>query len=177
MPRNLIDLSKILPISLERVKKYIKCTHLWKAMSPIPEKDMKFEFIDENTVHQDVKYTFTIGLTGLIKHTAHIVQEVKFEEIEDNNYSLTIEKSNEVAKSDLRITLEDMDDKVNVKVALVQLYFKSGVLELVGKRVVVNRFRAEIRKLLKRVAQKLRDGSLEPVFAKCDEELEKAEAE
>ena len=175
MPRNLIDLSKILPISLERVKKYIRCTALWKAMSPIPEKDMKFEFIDENRVHQDVKYTFTIGLTGLIKHTAHVIQELRFEE-KDNVYTITVEKSNEVAKSELQIELEDMGDKINVKVALVQLYFKNGVLELVGRRIVINRFRAEIRKLLKKVAQKLRDGSLEPVFAKCDEELAKSES-
>lgn len=146
-------------------------------MSPIPEKDMKFEFIDENTVHQDVKYTFTVGLTGLIKHTAHIIQDVHFEEIEENSYSLTVEKSNEVAKSDLRITLEDLGDKINVKVALLQLYFKNGVLELVGRRIVINRFRGEIRKLLKKVAHKLRDGSLEPIFAKCDEELENPEEE
>ncbi len=176
MPRNLIDLTKILPISLEKVKQYIRCTELWKAMSPIPEKDMKFEFIDENRVHQDVKYTFTIGLTGLIKHTAHIVQDVIFEE-KDDTYILTVDKSTEVAKSELHIKLEDLGDKINVKVSLIQLYFKRGVLELVGRNIVINRFRAEIRKLLKKVAQKLRDGSLEPIFSKCDEERAKREAE
>ena len=66
--------------------------------------------------------------------------------------------------------------KINVKVALVKLYFKNGVLELVGRRIVINRFRAEIRKLLKKVARKLRDGSLEPVFKQCDE-LENAKQE
>ena len=174
MPRNLIDLSKILPISLERVKKYIRCTHLWRALSPIPEKDMKFEFIDDNHIHQDINYTFTVGLTGLIKHTAHIVQDVLFEE-KDNTYSLIVEKSNEVAKSEMEITLEEMGDKINLKVSLIQLYFKRGILELVGRRIVINRLRGEIRKLLKKTAQKLRDGSLEAVFAKCDEELAKEE--
>ena len=171
MPRNLIDLSKILPISLERVKKYIRCTHLWRALSPIPEKDMKFEFIDDNHIHQDINYTFTVGLTGLIKHTAHIVQDVLFEEKDNNTYSLIVEKSNEVAKSELEITLEEMGDKINLKVSLIQLYFKRGILELVGRRIVINRLRGEIRKLLKKTAQKLRDGALEAVFAKCDEEM------
>ncbi|MHA1265739.1 MAG: hypothetical protein ACTSRS_10955 [Candidatus Helarchaeota archaeon] len=175
MPRNLIDLSKVLPISLERVKKYIRCTALWKAISPIPEKNMKFEFIDENTIHQDLNYTFTIGLTGLITHTAHIVQDVRFEE-QNNTYILTVLKSNEVAKSELHVTVEDLGgEKTNVKVALIRLYFKRGVLELVGRRIVINRFRAEIRKLLKKLAQKLREGSLEPIFKKCDEELAKQE--
>ncbi|MHA1651953.1 MAG: hypothetical protein ACTSYB_17335 [Candidatus Helarchaeota archaeon] len=173
MPRNLIDVSKILPISLEKAKKYIKCEHLWKKISPIPEHDFKYEIIDENRIHQEIKYTFVIGLTGLIKHTAHIIQDVLFEEKEDNTYVLTVEKSNEVAKSELVIKVEDMDDKINVKVSLIKLYFKRGVLELVGRRIVINRFRAEIVKLLKRTAKMLRNGSLEPIFAKCDEEMEK----
>lgn len=177
MPRNLIELSKVLPIARDRVKNYIRCTALWKAISPIPEEDMKFEFIDDNTIHQDLKYTFVIGLTGLIKHTAHIVQDVKFEE-QNNTYILTVVKSNEVAKSELHVTLEDIGgDKVNLRVDLVQLYLQSGVLELVGRQIVINRFRAEIRKLLKKVADKLRSGSLEPIFAKCDEELAKREAD
>ncbi len=169
MPRNLIDVSKILPISLERVKKYIRCTHLWKKMSPLPEQDMKFEFLEENRIHQEVKYTFTIGLTGLIKHTAHIVQDVLFEEKEGNNYLLTVEKSNEVDKSELLITVEDMGESINVKVSLIKLYFKRGILELVGRQIVINRFRAEIVKLLKKTAAMLRDGSLEPIFTQCDE--------
>ncbi|NVM52253.1 MAG: hypothetical protein HWN66_01030 [Candidatus Helarchaeota archaeon] len=176
MVRNLIDLSKVLPISREKIKKYIRCTHLWKAISPIPEKDMKFEFINDNLIHQDVNYTFTIGLTGLIKHTAHIVQDVQFEE-QGDEYILTVVKSTEVAKSEVRVKIEDMGDKINIKVSLIQLYFKRGVLELVGRRIVINRFRGEIRKLLKKAARKLRDGSLDPILKKCDEELEKANQE
>ena len=174
MVRNLIDVSKILPITFEKVKKYIRCTTLWKKMSPIPEKDMKFEFVDENRVHQEVTYTFTIGLTGLIKHTAHIVQDVLFEE-KDDTYILTVEKSNEVDKSEIHINIEDMGDNINVKVALIKLYFKRGILELVGRQIVINRFRAEIVKLLKKTAKMLRDGSLDPIFAKCDEEMAKIE--
>ncbi|MFX1293254.1 MAG: hypothetical protein ACFFD2_00150 [Promethearchaeota archaeon] len=170
MPRNLIDVSKILPISLEKLKKYIRCTYLWNVISPIPQDDVKFEFINENQIHLDLKYTFTVGLTGLIKHTAHIVQDVLFEERDDNTVILTVKNSNEVDKSESIISVEDMGDEVNIKVSLIKLYFKRGILELVGRRIVINRFRAEIVKFLKNTAKKLRDGSLEPVFAKCDEE-------
>ena len=138
---------------------------------------MKFEFINDNLIHQDVNYTFTIGLTGLIKHTAHIEQDVRFEE-QGDEYILTVVKSTEVAKSEVRVKIEDMGgDKINIKVSLIQLYFKRGVLELVGRRIVINRFRGEIRKLLKKAARKLRDGSLDPILKKCDEELEKANQE
>jgi hypothetical protein len=177
MPRNLIDLSKILPISLEDAKKYIRCKHLWRAMSPIPEKDMKIDVEEisdkQSKIHQEIKYTFTIGLTGLIKHTAHIIQDVLLEEIEENHYLLTVTKSSDVAKSEVHVTIEDMGDKINVKVSLFKLYLKSGVLELVGRRLVINRFRGELRKMLKKTAQKLRDGSLKESFAKCDEEFAK----
>ncbi len=177
MPRNLIDLEKILPISLEGAKKYIRCKHLWRAISPIPEKDMKFEIEElsdtKSRISQEIKYTFTIGLTGLIKHTAHIAQEVLLEEVEPNHFTLIVEKSNEVAKSEVHVFIEDMGEKINVKVELHQLYLKSGVLELVGRQLVINRFRGELRKLLKKTADKLRDGSLKPMFAKCDEEFAK----
>jgi hypothetical protein len=175
MPRNLIDISKELPITFEKVKKYIRCTHLWKKMSPIPENDITFEFLDENRVHQELKYTFTIGLTGLIKHTAHIVQDVLFEE-RGETYVLTVEKSNEVDKSEVHIQVEDLGEKINVKVSLIQLYFKRGILELVGRQIVINRFRAELVKLLKKTAKMLREGALDAVFAKCDEEMEKQQS-
>lgn len=97
------------------------------------------------------------------------MQDVLFEEKEGNNYLLTVEKSNEVDKSELLITIEDMGESINVKVSLLKLYFKRGILELVGRQIVINRFRAEIVKLLKKTATMLRDGSLEPIFAKCDE--------
>ncbi|NVM52252.1 MAG: hypothetical protein HWN66_01025 [Candidatus Helarchaeota archaeon] len=175
MPRNLFDVSKILPITFEKVEKYITCKYLIEALSPIP--DIKFEFLNEEKtrVHHDTYYTFTIGLTGLIKHTAHLVQDIRFEELEDEEktYKIIVEKSNEVEKSEVRVKVEDMGDKINVKVSLIQLYFKSGVLELVGRRIVINRFRAEVVKVLKKTAKKLRDGSLEPIFQKCDEEFAK----
>ena len=177
MPRNLFDVSKILPISFEKVEKYIRCKYLIEALSPIP--DIKFEFLNEEKtrVHHDTYYTFTIGLTGLIKHTAHLVQDIRFEEVEDEEktYVIIVEKSNEVAKSEVRVKVEDLGDKIDVKVSLIQLYFKQGVLELVGRQIVINRFRAEVVKLLKKTARMLRDGSLETLFAKCDEDLEKAE--
>jgi len=102
----------------------------------------------------------------------HIVQDVLFEEREDT-YVLTVEKSNEVDKSEVHIQVEDLGEKINVKVSLIQLYFKRGILELVGRQIVINRFRAELVKLLKKTAKMLRDGSLDAVFAKCDEEIEK----
>lgn len=181
MPRNLIDLSKILPISLEKAKKYIRCKHLWRAMSPIPEKDLKIDVEEisdtKARIHQEIKYTFTIGLTGLIKHTAHIVQDAMLEEIAENTYMINVEKSNEVAKSEVKVEIEDMGDKINVKVALIKLYLKSGVLELVGRQLVINRFRGELRKLLKNTAKKLRDGSIESAFIQCDEEFAKENSE
>jgi hypothetical protein len=180
MPRNLIDLSKILPISLEKAKRYIRCKHLWRAISPIPEKDMKIDIeeLSDTTarIHQDITYTFTIGLTGLIKHTAHIVQDALLDEVKENSYMITVEKSNEVAKSEVLVTIEDMDDKINIKVALLKLYLKNGVLELVGRRLVINRFRGELRKLLKKTAAKLRDGSLEAALNECEEELAKEQS-
>ncbi|MHA1131840.1 MAG: hypothetical protein ACTSQI_04945 [Candidatus Helarchaeota archaeon] len=181
MPRNLIDLSKILPISLERAKKYIRCKHLWRAISPIPEKDMKIDIEEisdtKAKIHQEIKYTFTIGLTGLIKHTAHIVQDTLLEEVDENTYMMTVEKSNEVAKSEVLVKIEDLDDKINVKLALLKLYLKSGILELVGRQLVINRFRGELRKLLKKTATMLRNGSLDVALAKCDEELAKEQSD
>ena len=178
MPRNLIDLSKILPISLEDAKKYVRCRLLWSAISPIPENDIKVEVeeISETKarLHQEVHYTFTIGLTGLIKHTAHIIQDAILEEVEDNHFVITVEKSNEVAKSEVHVYIaEEGEDKINIKLSLVVLYLKNGVLELVGRQIVINRFRGELRKLLKKLATKLRDGSLKPLMAKCDEEFAK----
>ncbi len=178
MPRNLIDLSKILPISMEEAKKYVRCRLLWNAISPIPEKNIKIEVEElsetKARIHQEVHYTFTIGLTGLIKHTAHIVQDALLEEVEDNHFVITVEKSNEVAKSEVHVYIEEEGaDKINLKLSLVVLYFKRGILELVGRHIVINRFRGELRKLLKKLANKLRDGSLKPLMAKCDEEFSK----
>jgi len=125
-------------------------------------------------IHQEIHYTFTIGLTGLIKHTAHIVQDAILEEVEDNHFVITVEKSNEVAKSEVHVYIEEEGaDKINIKLSLVVLYFRSGVLELVGRHIVINRFRGELRKLLKKLATKLRDGSFKPIMAKCDEEFAK----
>ena len=173
MPRSLIELSKILPVTLEKVKKYIRCTKLWEAMSPIP--NFKYEFIDENSIHMDFSYTFIIGLTGLVQHTAHIVQDAHFEE-KGNTYFIRLEKSNEVAKSESHIVIDDLGDKIDVKVFIDVLYLQSGVLELVGRQIVINRFRGELRKLLDKTAKKLRDGSMEAVFAECDKELAEKQA-
>ena len=173
MPRSLIELSKILPVTLEKVKKYIRCTSLWEAMSPIP--NFKYEFIDENSIHMDFAYTFIVGLTGLIQHTAHLVQDARFEE-KGNSYYITIEKSSEVAKGESHVTIEDLGDKIDVKVFVDTLYFKRGVLELVGRQIVINRFRGELRKLLDKTAKKLRDGSMEAVFAECEKELAQKQA-
>jgi hypothetical protein len=182
MPRNLIDLSKILPISLEDAKKYVRCRLLWNAISPIPEKDIevKVEELSETKarIHQEVHYTFTIGLTGLIRHTAHIVQDAILEEVEENHFVITVEKSNEVAKSEVHIYLaEEGPEEISIKLALVILYLKNGVLELVGRHIVINRFRGELRRLLKKLATKLRNGSLKHLMTKCDEEFAKESSE
>jgi len=173
MPRSLIELSKVLPVAFEKVKKYIRCSALWESISPIP--NFKYEFIDDNTIHMDFSYTFIVGLTGLIQHTVHIIQDAHFEENE-NTYSISVKNSNEVEKGESHITLDDLGDKIDVKVFVDTLYFKRGILELVGRQIVINRFRGELRKLLDKVAKMLRSGSMDAVFARCEEELAQKES-
>lgn len=173
MPRSLIELSKVLPVSFEKVKKYIRCSALWEAISPIPK--FKYEFIDDYTIHMDFSYTFIVGLTGLIQHTAHIIQDAHFEE-QENTYFISVQKSNEVEKGESHITIDDLGEKIDVKVFVDTLYFKRGILELVGRQIVINRFRGELRKLLDKVAKMLRSGAMDAVFAKCEEELAQKES-